>query len=110
MKTTYRAHYERSASSSTGWNEAEPIHIRTNLNIHRRHFRAASAPPSHQRTPPLLAWNDLDETYSSKPGIGSRTLRTQLALERPSCLTKSAPNAPSAGYTVSETVTELNTR
>lgn len=109
MVTTYRSHFERSSTPSTGWNEAEPIHIRSNLQLKRRHYRAASAPPSHQRAPPLLAWNDIDETYSSKPGVGSRTLRTQMAFERPSSIAvQNTPNASSnSNYTVTETVTPL---
>lgn len=110
MVSTYRSHFERSTTLSTGWNEAEPIHIRSNLQLKRRHFRAASAPPSQQRTVPLLAWNELDETYSAKPGVGSRTLRTQMVLERLSntSIAQNVPSASATNYTVSETVTPLN--
>lgn len=112
MRTTYRSHFERSCTpSAETWNEVEPLHIRTNLHLQRRHVRAASAPPPRQPTAaPLLAWNDLDETYSSKPGVGSRILRNQRTFERPSLLSQSAPpSAPTSGYTVSETLTPLNT-
>lgn len=106
MVTTYRRHFERRSIPTPGFNEYEPVHVRSNLHLQRRHFRAASAPPSQRRTAPLLAWNEPNDSFSSKPGIGSHHLRQNQTFLH------STPARPSttSNFTVAETITPLNTR
>ncbi|XP_001634640.2 uncharacterized protein LOC5514453 [Nematostella vectensis] len=71
MVSTYRTHFEKNPAITPIINETEPVHIRSNLNLRRRQLRAASAPPTRQ-APPLLAWNEPDEAFYAKPGVGLR--------------------------------------
>lgn len=116
--STYRAHYppSRPSTSCSGFNESEPIHVRSNLELRRRQLRASSAPPSQRRTAPLLAWNEPDETHHSKPGVGMR----QPIRERGASFASATPFAhtapaavrsqtPSQSFTVSETIVPLST-
>ena len=112
--STYRSHFDNNSLAPTRINESEPVHVRANTTLRRRHFRACSAPPTSQhRTAPLLAWNEPDEHFHSKPGVG---LRQQNSLHRSTSVHNSpfahtapaAPQGSSQNYTVSETVTPLN--
>ena len=117
--TTYRSDFPSgSRTSSRGYNESEPIHVRSNLELRRRHLRAASAPPSQRRTAPLLAWNEPDDALHGKPGVG---LRQPIREQGPSyaSATPFAHTAPAAlrlqtapspqSFTVSETIVPLST-
>lgn len=116
--STYRAHYPSSRPSSCvfGFNETEPIHVRSNLELRRRQLRASSAPPSQRRTAPLLAWNEPDEAHHGKPGVGVRQpIRESgggFASSTP--FAQTAPVAvrsqtPSQSFTISETIVPLST-
>ena len=117
--TTYRADFPSgSRTSSRGYNESEPIHVRSNLELRRRHLRAASAPPSQRRTAPLLAWNEPDDALHGKPGVGLRqpireqgpsyASTTPFAHTAPAALrSQTAPSSKS--FTVSETIVPLST-
>lgn len=116
--TTYRSDFPSgSRTSSRGYNESEPIHVRSNLELRRRHLRAASAPPSQRRTAPLLAWNEPDDALHGKPGVGLRqSIREQVptyASATPFAHTAPAAlrsqTAPSQSFTVSETIVPLDT-
>ncbi|XP_031562873.1 uncharacterized protein C3orf84-like [Actinia tenebrosa] len=106
MVTTYRRQFDRRSMPAPGFNEYEPVHVRSNLHLQRRHFRAVSAPPSQRRTAPLLAWNEPDDSFSSRPGIGSHHLTQNQTFSH------STPARPSntSNFTVAETITPLNTR
>ncbi|CAH3195163.1 unnamed protein product, partial [Porites evermanni] len=117
--STYRSDFPSSSrTSSRGYNESEPIHVRSNLELRRRHLRAASAPPSQRRTAPLLAWNEPDDALHGKPGVG---LRQPIREQGPSyaSATPFANTAPAAlrsqtvpsskSFTVSETIVPLST-
>ena len=115
--TTYRSDYPTTSRNVTNLNESEPIHVRSNLGLRRRQFRAASAPPSQRRTAPLLAWNEPDESQHGKPGVG---LRQPIRNQRPNFTSETpfAHTAPPAvksqsaqneNFTVSETIVPLNT-
>lgn len=115
--STYRSDFPSSSRTTCLFNETEPIHVRSNLGLRRRQFRAASAPPSQRRTAPLLAWNEPDEAQHGKPGVG---LRQPIRNQGSSCVSETpfahtAPaalrsqTAPSQSYTVSETIVPLNT-
>ena len=76
MLTSYRECFQMAQKplATTGINETEPLHVRGNLGVRRRQIRVSSAPPSHRRTmtaPPLLAWNEADEAFHAKAGVGS---------------------------------------
>ena len=116
--TTYRSDFPSSPrTSSRGYNESEPIHVRSNLELRRRHLRAASAPPSQRRTAPLLAWNEPDDALHGKPGVGLRqpiraqgpsyASATPFAHTAPAALR--SQTAPSQSFTVSETIVPLDT-
>ena len=115
--STYRSDYPSSSRTTCGFNESEPIHVRSNLELRRRHFRAASAPPSQRRTAPLLAWNEPDDAQHGKPGVGLRqpirhqsssyTSETPFAHTAPAVVR--SQTAPSQSFTVSETIVPLNT-
>ena len=116
--STYRSDFPSSArASSCSFNESEPIHVRSNLELRRRHIRAASAPPSQRRIAPLLAWNEPDEMQHGKPGIGLRqsignqgsscTSTTPFAHTAPAAIR--SQTAPSQSFTVSETIVPLKT-
>lgn len=115
--STYRSDYPTTSRNVTNFNETEPIHVRSNLGLRRRQFRAASAPPSQRRTAPLLAWNEPDEAQHGKPGVG---LRQPIRNQRPNFTSETpfAHTTPSAvksqstvkdNFTVSETIVPLNT-
>lgn len=116
--STYRAHYPTSRPSSCvfGFNETEPIHVRSNLELRRRQLRASSAPPSQRRTAPLLAWNEPDEAHHGKPGVGVRqptrecgggfASTTPFAHTAPAAVRSQTPSQQS--FTVSETIVPLN--
>ena len=70
--STYRSDYPSSLRTTCGFNDTKPIHVRSNLGLRRRQIRAASVPPSHHRTAPLLAWNEPDEAQHEKPEVGLR--------------------------------------
>ena len=114
--TTYRADFPSTSRITSNLNESEPIHVRSNLELRRRQLRATSAPPSHRRTAPLLAWNEPDESQHGKPGIGIRqpirNQRPSFASETPFAQTAPAAvrsqTAPSQSFTVSETIVPLN--
>lgn len=114
--STYRSDYQTSSRISCDFNDNEPIHVRSNLELRRRQLRAASAPPSQRRTAPLLAWNEPDEAQHGKPGVGLRTVRdhgssfasaTSFAHTAPAAV--QSRTAPSESFTVSETIVPLNT-
>ena len=116
--STYRAHYPSSRPSSCvfGFNETEPIHVRSNHELRRRQLRASSAPPSQRRTAPLLAWNEPDEAQHGKPGVGVRqpiresgggfASSTPFAQTAPAAVRS---QTPSQSFTVSETIVPLST-
>jgi len=116
--STYRAHYPSSRPSSCvfGFNETEPIHVRSNLELRRRQLRASSAPPSQRRTAPLLAWNEPDEAHHGKPGVGVRqpiresgggfASSTPFAQTAPAAVRS---QTPSQSFTISETIVPLST-
>lgn len=114
--TTYRADFPSTSRITSNLNESEPIHVRSNLELRRRQLRATSAPPSHRRTAPLLAWNEPDESQHGKPGVGIRqpirNQRPSFASETPFAHTAPAAvrsqTAPSQSFTVSETIVPLN--
>ena len=115
--STYRAHYPSSRPSSCifGFNETEPIHVRSNLDLRRRQLRASSAPPSQRRTAPLLAWNEPDEAHHGKPGVGVRqpiresgggfASSTPFAQTAPAAVRSQTPGQ---SFTVSETIVPLS--
>lgn len=115
--STYRSDYRSCARASCAFNETEPIHVRSNLELRRRQLRAASAPPSQRRTAPLLAWNEPDETQHGKPGVGLRQpIRDQgMSYSSATPFAHTAPaavrsqTAPSQSFTVSETIVPLGT-
>ena len=116
--STYRSDFPSSLRTTCGFNDTEPIHLRSNLGLRRRQIRAASAPPSHCRTAPLLAWNEPDEAqHAGKSGVGLRQpIRNQestFVSETPFAQTAPAAlrsqTAPSQSFTVSETIVSLST-
>lgn len=116
LNSTYRSQYSTSRPSSCSFNESEPIHVRSNLELRRRHVRASSAPPSQRRTAPLLAWNEPDESHHGKPGVGVRqTIRNQGGFASGTPFAHTVPAAPvhspnpGQSFTVSETIIPLNT-
>lgn len=115
--STYRMHYPASRpSTSFGFNDSEPIHVRSNLELRRRQLRACSAPPSQRRTAPLLAWNEPDKSHHGKPGVGIRqpirdhgggfASTTPFAHTAPAAVRS---QTPSQSFTVSETIVPLST-
>ena len=115
LNSTYRSQYSTSRPSSCSFNESEPIHVRSNLGLRRRHVRASSAPPSQRRTAPLLAWNEPDESHHGKPGVGIRqTIRNQGGFASGTPFAHTALTAPvhspnpGQSFTVSETIIPLN--
>ena len=115
--STYRSDFPSSLRTTFGFNDTEPIHVRSNLGLRRRQLRAGSAPPSHRRTAPLLAWNEPDDAQHGKPGVGLRQpIRNQgstFVSETPFAHTAPAAlrsqTVPSQSFTVSETIVPLNT-
>lgn len=116
LLSTYRSQYSTSRPSSCNFNDSEPIHVRSNLELRRRQLRVSSAPPSQRRTAPLLAWNEPDESHHGKPGVGVRqrigehggfASATPFAHTAPAAPGRS--QTPSQSFTVSETIVPLNT-
>ena len=117
MLSSYRAEFQlpgRTLISATGLNESEPLHVRGNLGLRRKQIRISSAPPTHRRTvtaPPLLAWNEPNAQFQSKPGVGARSFigtdiqRGGYVMETP--WARTLEPAHSDGYTISETLTPL---
>ena len=115
--STYRSDYPSSLRTTCGFNDTKPIHVRLNLGLRRRQIWAASVPPSHHRTAPLLAWNKPDEAQHEKPGVGlgqailnqgsTFVSETPFAHTAPAALR--SQTAPNQRFTVSETIVPLNT-
>ena len=113
LVSTYRSHFDTAPSFSPAHtNESEPVHVRANIGLRRRQLRVSSAPPTQRRTAPLLAWNEPDESFHTKPGVGLRqrgsSLGSSYSTATPFAQTAPVSASPAQNYTVSETVTPLN--